>query len=309
MGGLLPDRMSWITAALLSTFFFALVSVFDKKLLTDYFRSVPEFFFVFGLIQIVIGIGFIITAIAIDGLALELGVCWAIASGLAFATGLPLFFTALRLEEASRAIPVMALIPVFATLIGVTALNEHLTPTQWIAVVLIISGAALVSLRRENGRFRLAKARAFLLLVLASGVLGLAFVVTKLAADAMSIWAVQGISTLVLGTAILTFVLRPSHVSYMPTFLRDTPALSLMLLTEGLLAPAATLTLIIALADGPVSLVSSITASRPVLVFLLSIALSTPALNMLREPLDRQTLGLKAISIAFTVGGVIALAA
>jgi uncharacterized membrane protein len=81
-----------------------------------------------------------------------------------------------------------------------------------------------------------------------------------------------------------------------------------MLLAEGLIAPAAILTLIMALADGPVSLVSAITASRPILVFLLSIALSTPALNMLREPLDRQTLGVKAISIAFTVAGVITLA-
>jgi uncharacterized membrane protein len=300
--------MSWITAALLSTFFFALVSVFDKKLLTDCFRSVPAFFFVFGLIQIPIGVGFIITAFATDGIPLSPDILWAIASGLAFATGLPLFFTALRLEEASRAIPVMSLIPVFATLIGVTVLNEHLTSTQWIAVIFIIAGAALISLRSENGRLHLAKGRAFLLLVLASGIIGLAFVVTKLAADAMSIWAVQGISTLVLGIAVLTVVLRPNQTSYLPIFLRDRSTLSLMLLAEGLIAPAAILTLIMALADGPVSLVSAITASRPILVFLLSIALSTPALNMLREPLDRQTLGVKAISIAFTVAGVITLA-
>jgi len=300
--------MSWLTAALLSTFFFALISVLDKKLLTDLFRSVPEFFFVFGLMQIVIGTGFIITALAIDGISMTPDIWWAIASGLAFATGLPLFFTALRLEEASRAVPVMALIPVFATLIGVTTLNEHLTSVQWVAIIFIIAGAALVSLRRENGAFRLARARAFLLLVLASGVIGLGFVVTKLAADAMSIWAVQGISTLVLGIAVLIFVLRPRHISYMPTLLRDTPTLSLMLLTEGLLAPAAILTLIMALAEGPVSLVSAVTASRPLLVFLLSMALSTPVWNILREPLDRQTLGLKAISIVFTVGGVITLA-
>ena len=262
--------MSWITAALLSTLFFALISVFDKKLLTDLFRTVSDFFVVFGLMQIVIGTAFTIVALATDGIPVNPGFWWSIASGLAFAAGLPLFFTALRHEEASRAVPVMALMPVFATMIGVALLGERLTTVQSIAVIVIISGAALLSLRREKGALRIATGRAFLFLVAASAILGAAFVVIKLATETTSIWAVQGISTIVLGIAILT--------------------------------------LIIALEAGPVSLVSVITATRPLLVLLLTIALSTPAWNILREPLDRETIGLKTISTALIVGGVITLA-
>ena len=97
-------------------------------------------------------------------------------------------------------------------------------------------------------------------------------------------------------------------MSRAPTFFRDTKAVGVMFFTEGLLGPAAILTLIIALAAGPVSLVSVVTASRPLLVLLMSIALSTPAWNILREPLDRETLGLKAISTGLIVGGVVVLA-
>lgn len=299
--------MSWITAALLSTLFFALISVFDKKLLTDLFRTVPDFFVVFGLMQIVIGTAFTIVALATGGIPINPGFWWSIASGLAFAAGLPLFLTALRHEEASRAVPVMALIPVFATMIGVALLGERLTAVQSIAVIVIISGAALLSLRREKGALRIATGRAFLLLVAASAILGAAFVVTKLATETTSIWAIQGISTIVLGIAILTVVLRPAPIAHIPTYLRHPPTVSLMLLTEGLIAPAAILTLIIALEAGPVSLVSVITATRPLLVLLLTIALSTPAWNILREPLDRETIGLKTTSTALIVGGVIAL--
>lgn len=300
--------MSWLTAALLSTLFFALISVFDKKLLTDLFRTVPDFFVVFGLMQLVIGGVFTLVALATGGIAINPGFWWSIASGFAFAAGLPLFFTALRYEEASRAIPIMALMPVFATIIGVVLLGERLTAIQTIAVIVIISGAALVSMRRVNGRLRIATGRAFLLLVGASAVLGIAFVVTKLATDTTSIWAVQGISTLVLGLAILAVVFRRAPLAQIPSYLRHAPTASLMLLTEGLLAPGAILTLIIALEAGPVSLVSVVTASRPLLVLLLTLALSTPAWNILREPLDRETIGLKTTSTALIVGGVITLA-
>ena len=131
--------------------------------------------------------------------------------------------------------------------------------------------------------------------------------VTKLAVTAMDTWAVQGISTLVTGIVALIVVLRSRTIAYIPMFLKDTQTLGLMLVTEGLLAPAAVLTLIAALEAGPVSLVSVVWASRPLIVLLLSIALSTPVWNVLREPLDRETLGLKMMSTVLIVGGLLTL--
>ncbi|MDA1035603.1 MAG: EamA family transporter [Chloroflexi bacterium] len=300
--------MSWLVAALLSSMFFAWVTVLDKKLLTDLFDDVSDFFVIFGLMQLVIGPAFIVVALTTGEIPLTPDIWWAVASGLAFAGGLSLFFSGLRIEEATRAVPIMALAPVFATLIGVTLLGESLTGLQWAAIAVVIAGAALVSMRREDGALRIARGRAFYLLLAGAAVIGTAFVVTKVATDTMSVWAVEGISTLVLGIAVLLVVLRTGRIRRIPTFLHDTQTVGVMLLTEGLLAPAAVLTLIIALSKGPVSLVSVITASRPLLVLLISIALSTPAWNILREPLDRETLGLKAFSTVLIVGGVIALA-
>ena len=82
---------------------------------------------------------------------------------------------------------------------------------------------------------------------------------------------------------------------------------SVMMLAEGLLAPAAVYTLALAFSLGTVSLVSVVGSARPLLVLVISVALSTRAWNVMHEPIDRETLGLKAFSTALIVGGVTVL--
>jgi uncharacterized membrane protein len=81
----------------------------------------------------------------------------------------------------------------------------------------------------------------------------------------------------------------------------------MMFMTEGVLGPIAALSFVYALSVGPVSLVSTVASVRPLSVLIISAVLSTPAWNFLNEPLDRETIALKAISTALIVGGVITL--
>ena len=295
-------------AVLLSTMFFAWISVLDKKLVTDLFADVRDFYVVFGLMQLVIGPAFMVVAWGTGGFGGAEGIAWSITAGVAWVGGLMLFFYGLSLEEVSRAAPIHALSPVFATLIAVTFLGESLTLVQGAAVLVVVTGAVLVSLRREGGSLRFARGRAFAVLVGSAMVLGVAFALTKQATGVASVWAVQGVSTLVLGVLVLAIVARRERLSRVPGMLRDRHLASVMLLTEGVLAPAAVYTLMLAFSLGTVSLVSVVAASRPLLVLVISVALSTRAWDVLHEPLDRETLGLKAFSTALIVGGVVALA-
>jgi drug/metabolite transporter (DMT)-like permease len=298
----------WLVAVLLSTMFFAWVSVLDKKLVTDLFADVRDFYLVFGLMQLVIGPAFMAVAWATGGFGGLEGITWSIATGVAFVGGLMLFFYGLSLEEVSRATPVQSLAPVFATLIAVTLLGESLTLVQGAAVLVVVTGAVLVSLRREGGVLRLARMPAFGVLLMSAVVLGVAFVVTDQATGVASVWAVQGVSTMVLGVLVLVIVARPERLARVPMMLRDRHVAGVMLLTEGALAPAAVFTLMLAFSLGSVSLVSVVAASRPLLVLVISVALSTQAWDVLHEPLDRETLGLKAFATVLIVGGVVALA-
>ena len=58
---------------------------------------------------------------------------------------------------------------------------------------------------------------------------------------------------------------------------------------------------------GPVSVVSTVMATRPLFVFFYSTLFSLPAIRLLEEPLERNTLAVKLASVALIVIGIGAL--
>ena len=62
-----------------------------------------------------------------------------------------------------------------------------------------------------------------------------------------------------------------------------------------------------AIYSGPVSLVVTVMAVRPLFVFILGIALSLGVSRVLDEPLEGKILAAKLAAIVLTIGGVIAV--
>jgi transporter family protein len=300
--------MTWLTAALLSTALFAVVSIMDKRLVEHLFPSFSAFNVAFGLIQGLVAPVFFIIAFTTVGFDGGSGIPWAIAAGIVWAIGLSLFFYGLSLEEVSRAAPMQAIAPIFVAVIAVTFLGDELSLVQWVAIVLVVVGAVMVSLRQENGRYRIAHGRAFLVLLASSFALGVAFVVTGEAVERMNMWAVQGFRAMFMGLGVLAVSWRPALNVELRKVLPDRRAMGLLFIAEGTMAPVAALLFAVGLSLGPVAVVSAVTSSRPLIILLLSTLLSTRIWNVLNEPLDRATLGLKAVSTALIVGAVITLA-
>ena len=300
--------MTWLTAALLSTGLFAVVSVLDKRLVEHLFPSFSSFNVTFGLLQFFIAPVFFIAVILTVGFDGGSGIPWAIAAGVIWAAGLSLFFYGLSMEEVSRAAPMQAVAPIFTAMVAVTFLGDELSLVQWVAIVIVVAGAVMVSLRQENGRYRIARGRAFLVLLASSFALGMAFVVTGEAVDRMNVWAVQSFRAMFMGLGVLAVSWRPALNPELRQVFRDSRAMATIFIAEGMMAPTAALLFAIGLSHGPVSVVSAVTSSRPLIILVLSTLLSTQVWNVLNEPLDRGTLGLKAISTVLIVGAVITLA-
>jgi uncharacterized membrane protein len=300
--------MTWLTAALLSTALFAVVAVFDKRMVADLFPSFATFNVTFGLLQFVIAPVFLVAVTLTVGFDGGSGIPWAIGSGLLWALGLSLFFYGLRTEEVSRAAPTQSLAPVFAAVIAVVFLHEQLSGLQWLAILVVAVGAGMVSLRPENGRIRLAHGRTLAILVVSALFIAIAFAVTKEATDRMNVWAIQGFRAMAMGVGVLVLTWRPSMNGELWQALRSKRAVIAMVVSEGLMAPVAAFCLTLAFSLGTVSVVGAVTASRPLALLVISTALSTRVWNVLNEPLDRQTVGLKAVSTGLIVVGVVALA-
>jgi len=299
--------MNWFFAVLASTLLFSVVSILDKRLLAGLFPSFTTFNITFGLLQFLIAPMFLVAVILTVGFDGGGGVSWALASGLLWAVGLSLFFYALNMEEVSRVSPMQSITPVFTAIIAVALFDESITLLQWLAIVIVVMGAVMINLRSENGRIQIAHRKAFLVLLASAFVLAWAFIVSDQATDRMNVWATQGFRALAMGTGVLAITWRPRHTASVIATIRNRRIAPLMLLTEGFLAPTASLIFVYALSIGPVALVSTVFAVRPLSVLAISTFLSTGYWNVLNEPLDRSTLGLKLFSTLLIVGGVMLL--
>lgn len=299
--------MNWFIAALISTLLFSVVSVLDKRLVGNLFPSYHTFAITFGLLQFPIAAFYFAFVIPSVGFESSEGVLWALASGLLWAMGLSLFFYGLSIEEVSRAAPMQSITPVITAVIAVMFFDDIVSAAQWAGILVVVGGAVIINLRKVNGHYRIARGKAFVVLLLAAFTLGWAFIVSDEATDRLNVGAIQGLRALGIGAGVLVVACRPRHIGPLIVVLQNPRTLTLMFISEGIMAPIAAFMFVYALSIGSVSLVTTVSAVRPLAILGLSLALSTRYWNVLAEPMNKETVGLKVVATLLIVGGVMTL--
>ena len=297
--------MSYIWLALLSAAIFGFVTVLDKRLVDKYMPSLSAFYVCVGMGLVTYAmITLIITGIPDDPPLDHLAAAGA--SGLCWGDALGMMFWGYKYEEASRASAIIHIFPVFVALLAVTLLGEVLSGLQWAAIVVVVLGAFLVSLRGFRGGAILRVNRAFPILIAASLFTALAHLTNKYALAELPIPFVYAMRNFGMGL-VFAFMWRRGTFGQVLKVFRNRQSFATLLLAEYILAPLAILLNVTATSMGPVSLVSTLTASRPFFVFIYSTLLSIPAIGLLNETLDRRTLAVKLVSVALIIGGIAAL--
>jgi drug/metabolite transporter (DMT)-like permease len=195
---------------------------------------------------------------------------------------------------------------VFVAILAVTILGETLGAGRWVAIIVVVAGAFTISLRTSNGGKILRLTRAFPILIGASIFTALALLTGKYALEELSVWLVFSLRNYGM-VVVFVFLWRPGAFGELFRAVRNWRTMLLLFLAEYSLAPLAVVLNVTATSLGPVSLVSTLTATRPVFVFIFGSILSVPALRLLDEPLDRLTLLVKLVAIIMVVGGIAAL--
>ena len=301
------QEIDWLYLTAIAVVLFALSTVIDKRLVAGLFPSAWIFNIVFGALSFVRGVCFVIPAGLIVGFDGGSGIAWAFAGGILFGASISLFLHALSMEDVSRAANIQAVTPVFIMITAVTLFGETVTWVQALGVLIVVAGVMLINVRPVAGKIRPTNTRAFALLVLSAILMAWAMIVTDQATARMNVYAVEGVRALGMSCIVLTVHWRPKYTSLVMATLRKPKVAGLTFLSEGFMVPIAALALITALSVGPVSLVGAGFAAWPLAVLVLSAALSTRFWNVLNEPLDRQTLGLKTVATLLVVGGVVVL--
>ena len=299
--------MTWVLLSLGSTITFAFISAMDKILIARFTPNPRTFIVMVGLTQFLLAI-VILPWVEWTGYTNQ-HIVLAVVSGLTSGGYLVLMFWVMGTQDVSRVIPVTSTYPIFVAVLAFFLLGEQVGLLAWVGIVITVAGAALMSLgptarARDRGQ---GQVLAFMLLIVASLGFGLSQVFSKMVADSMDVWTLFFWRALGNGAACVAFTIKPSGMRDLIDTLRRPTSVGLILFTEGALVFVALAFLLGAIYSGPVSLVSTVMATRPLFVFALGIILSIGVSNVLNEPLERKILVIKTLSIVMTVGGVVAV--
>jgi len=201
--------VDWISIAVLAAAALGLVNILDSHLISRRMPSLRAFLLPVGLIVLVPGLVFFY----LFPLPEEVG-AWplivALASAILRVASVTILFYTLKREEVSRAVPVVSTYPIFVAIMAIPLLGETLDYLHWIAIIVVVAGAVMVSVKRSPGSANWLGST-FLLLFGASLLMAMADVASKYALAYISFWNMYWISALSIAAIFLLISLRP-HV-------------------------------------------------------------------------------------------------
>lgn len=292
--------MTWITAALVVAAIMAVVSVVDSHLISRRMPSLWTFLVPAGIIHLSFGLIFFALHPPVSGVD---AFPWfvAVVSAVARTAAAFLMLYAMRTEEVTRIIPVVYAHPFIVAILAVPLLGESLNYLQWLAILMTVGGAVLISVQGKGRGTRLR--RSFVMLLASCMLFGVANVATKYASDYIPFWNMYSISAICMGGIFCLLSVRRRVFGDLRGMEGRGFTLTVIALNETI-ALAGIVLSFWAIETGPVSLVSTVMGIRPFFVFLYVLILSRFLPTVLDERLSPGIAALKVVSIAFIVGGV-----
>ncbi len=294
--------MSWINTAILSAGILGIVNIVDSHLLSRRMPSLGTFLLPVGIIHLIYGSILLIIFPFPQGVsAWPLGV--AAASGFLRAGAVTVMLHTMTREEVSRVIPVVYTYPIFVAIAAVVLLGEDLLYLQWLAVIIVVAGAVIVSLRRNPTGGGTYLGRSFGLLLISSLLMAAADIASKYALNYISFWNMYSITVFCMSSVFFLVSIRRSVFRELRSMQRRGSTLALLAFNE-VLAPIGIVLSFWAIERGPVSLVSTILGSRPIFVFIFALVLGRLFPVFLEWRPTGATLVLRLTATAMIVGGI-----
>ena len=301
--------MSWIAISLMSAAVSGLVSIFDKTVIYRYTRTPETLPLLISLFAMASGlVVLVIVRIPADAKWDAIGA--AVLSGVLFGLNGQLMLRVLYTREVSRTVPVTQSAPIFAAVLALIFLHESISAVQWTAIIGIVIGSALISMRFKGSVAGTFLHRSFYPLMLAAFFTGTAHVVGKFALDDLPILFTHGLRLFVLGLVLFVFSFRSEAWADLRAYFKQrSPALLFVGANELVIANVGGLLLLWALSEGPASLVTALTGSKALFVVLYSTSLAIVWRGALGEQTSFGAVAIKAGSTVLIVAGVVTIAA
>ena len=297
----MPILVNWANTAILSAAVMGVVNIIDSHLLSKRMPGLRAFLLPVAIVHLIYGYLLFTLFPLSEGTGIW-PVLAAVLSGTLRTAAVIIMLDSLQREEVSQVIPVVYTYPIFVAIMAVPLLGEALNYLQWLAIVIVVAGAVMVSVRqRPSGSTGL---RGKLLLLFGSSLLfAVADIAGKYALAFISFWNMFWLTAFCMSGIFLLVSVRPHVIRQLINMERRNSALGLLAFNETL-APAGIVLIFWALERGPVSLVSTIVSSRPMFVLMFAFILSRLSPAFVGWDSGKGILALRLIATAMIVGGI-----
>ena len=294
--------MGWFGFALIAAILSGMGAVGEKQMAGKYIPTTSAMLGWLGVMLVVFGSVFAYLFPFESGTPVRY-IAAIFGSGFVYSFSLFILYRALQTGEASRIYPIYNTAPIFVAIMAVFVLGEVLRGWQWVAILVTVSGAVLVSAERTAGGKGVRLGGTLLALTAAAILAAIGQTLAGYGLEEVSpytaFWA-QRFGAF----AILIFVFRKQTFKEMAVVFKNPIALGVILLTEAIVMPVAHVFFLEAFKRGQVALVATIFATAPLWVFIFSSILSLPKIRIMDERLNHSALVQKGLAIVLVVIGI-----
>jgi len=294
--------MTWASTAILSAAILGGVNILDSHLISKRMPSLRAFLLPVAIIHLIYSWVLFVLFPLPDGTGVWL-ILVAIASSILRTAAITMMLYMLKREEVSRVIPVVYTYPIFVAIMATPLLGETLRYLEWLAIIMVVAGAIMISVRLSSSGGTTWLGKPFLFLFGSSLLLAIADITSKYVLSYISFWNMFWFGGFCMSGIFILVSLRPRILRQLSNMKQRSSAMALLVFNETL-APLAIVLMFSALERGPVSLVSTITASRPIFVLIFALILSRSLPAFLEWQRGKGMLVLRLMAIAMIVSGI-----
>lgn len=287
--------MLWIIFTLIAMVLWTVVNIMDKYIIGHELRDPILVTTVFGF---TIYLLFILVAVLSGGVIIPVWmVIMAMLAGIIYSTGLGFYYMAMKKVEVSRLAPMLSTEPLLISAIAFFVFQERLSIMNYVGILLIISGAVLITHRKtESKKSKLFKF--YIFAFVAMMFFALRNILIKYISVNIEFWPMLfwfGIGGIVVPLVLL--VVHHPHI-------REKAKTGIIhLCFVAILSGLALIFFVKAISLGSVSLVSALMATKPMLVFFVATFLSFFYPKIILERHSRKVLLKKTMAIGLIVAG------
>jgi uncharacterized membrane protein len=290
--------MNWLIIALIPPALYAVSNFFDKFLVEKRVKDPYVLVVIAGAISFVTGL--IILFVRGFPLLLNTQIILLLTAGTLGELGLIPYLKALKLDDASRVVPLFRLIPVFVLILSALLLGEVLNLAQYVGFIIILIASIVVSLKKLSLSF-LRLRKSFWYMVLSSIMFAFWIVLFRFVVVESNFWDTLGWELLGGGIGallIFTFYRKAIIITYMK---RDTFAL---VITNETIYVGARLLAFYAISLVSATLVTIVESTQPLFVLVYGLILSRWYPSVIKEDTKANVIILKLTAAVFMIIGI-----